>query len=749
MTVSSAIETEQGCPSGLSPSTSGSSAAEERIDPSPFVRWRRDIATLELAVFGARCAGCIRKIESAMTGIEGVADARLNLSTGRLTIGWRDNVVDPRDLIAALESAGYRAAPYDPATAQEADDKDGKTLLRALAVAGFAAANIMLLSVAVWAGGDEMGEGVRTLMHWVSAVIATPAALYAGRPFFSSAWRALKARNANMDVPISLAVFLTLGLSGYEVARGGEHAYFDAAVMLLFFLLIGRYLDHRLRWRARSAARDLIALQSTTARVLRQGDIVEAVSSKNVAPGDRVLLSPGDRAPVDGVVEEGASYVDVSIVTGESAPERLRKDDRIHAGTLNQTDRLVMRATAARDDSLIAELVRLIEAGEQSKSRYIKLADRAASLYVPIVHSVAAMTFFASLFLGGAGVHLALTNAVAVLIITCPCALGLAAPAVQIVATGALFRRGVLVKSGDALERLAKADAFAFDKTGTLTLGKATLANADEVGRADLQAAAALARVSRHPLSRAVVDAAGPGAVSPSATEEPGRGVAGEVDGVSARFGSADWCGAPVSTDTALEAWFRRDGETPVRFRFEDPLRADADATLTQLHGEGSDVEILSGDRPEVVAAIARRLNVKQWRARMTPAEKSAHLEARAKDGACVAMVGDGLNDAPSLAAAYVSLSPGSAADASQAAADFVYQGDGLEPILSARAVSKSARRRILENYGFAVLYNMCAVPLAAFGFLTPLIAAIAMSGSSLVVTLNALRTSAVLKGKQ
>ncbi|MEZ5897288.1 MAG: heavy metal translocating P-type ATPase [Parvularculaceae bacterium] len=736
---------ELGCPSGLEPAANAGV-----IDPAPFVRRRGGVSYLELAVFGAKCAGCISKIEGGLKAMPGVETARLNLSTGRLSVTWRKMDAPPRAIVEKVVGLGYRAAPFDPEAMEKDADTEGAMLLRCLAVAGFAAANIMLLSVSVWAGHDgEMGPATRAMMHWISAMIAIPAAIYAGRPFFRSAWRALKGGHANMDVPISLAVILALSLSIYESLHGGEHAYFDAAVMLLFFLLIGRFLDHRLRMRARAAARDLLALQAKTATRLSADGAAQAVAARDLRPGDLVLLSPGDRAPVDGDLVEGSSDVDVSLVTGESKPVRQGAGEAIHAGVLNLSSRLVMRATKTVDDSLIADLARLVEAGEQAKSRYVQLADKAASLYVPVVHTLALATFLVWEFWVGAGLRVAVMNAVAVLIITCPCALGLAAPAVQVVATGRLFRAGVLVKTGDALERLAEASTMVFDKTGTLTHGRQAISNLAEIPADALQHAAMLARASRHPLSRAITAAAGPGRLGADVHEVSGEGVEGMIDGARARLGQAGWVGVDGAfAGDETEVWFRRNGDAPVRFTFDDELRADARETLGDLKRRGLNVLMLSGDQERPAARVAAALGGVDYVSRQTPRDKIERLNAMRVSGERVAMVGDGLNDAPSLAAAHASLSPGSAADASQAAADFVYQGENLRPIVEAVDVARKAKRRMLENFGFAALYNMFAVPLAAFGMVTPLIAALAMSGSSIVVTLNALRLAGAKAGK-
>jgi len=736
-----------GCPSGLSPPHDEASVKDLRA----FVR--QDQAgreAIELIVEGAKCAACIRKIEGGLLAVPGVDEARLNLSTGRLRVAWGRGLLDPSRIGDTIAGLGYRAAPFDPELAQRQVDTEGRFLLRCLAVAGFAAMNIMMFSAPIWFG-DDMGDGTRTALHWISALIAIPCALYAAQPFFRSAWGALKARRANMDVPISLAVVLTLSTSIAETLQQGEHAYFDGITMLLFFLLIGRYLDHRLRERARTAARELLALQAVTATRLADGDVLETVSARQIEVGDRLLLAVGDRTPCDGVIESGVSELDCSMLTGETLPVAARPGDAILAGTINLTRRLTIRAKARADDSAVAELARLVEVGEQGRTQFARLADRAAALYVPVVHTLALLTFLGWLVGPAAlrtlgfeaadvGVRVALMNAVAVLIITCPCALGLAVPAVQVVATGRLFKRGVLVRSGDALERLAQVDTVVFDKTGTLTRGKPRLSSAGDV--AALVSAASLARVSRHPLSRALVEAAGPGAASADAVETPGAGIEGTIDGRKARLGRRSYVAPSVDAtdDGALELWFAIGNDAPIRFTFVDALRPDAIETVGALRARGLDVQMLSGDRQSAVEIAAQSVGIEDWRSGATPAQKTARVQALRALGKRVLMIGDGLNDAAALAAAHASASPGTAVEASQAAADIVFQGEQLMAVVEAIDVAKAARARSLENLRFSALYNLIAAPAAAAGLLTPLIAAVAMSGSSLVVTLNALR---------
>ncbi len=737
-----------GCPSGRT--SKGLDDGPAR-DVAAFVQHDQSGADrLELMVEGARCAGCIKKIESAMLALPGVRDARLNLSTQRLRVDWTPGALEAQAIADTLRRLGYAARAFDPQMAQRSIDGQGRFLLRCLAVAGFGAMNTMMFSAPIWFG-DDMSGSTRTLLHWLSAVVAIPCALYAAQPFFRSAFNALKARRANMDVPISLAVVLTLSMSIAETMQDGAHAYFDGITMLLFFLLIGRYLDHSLRERARTAARELLALQAVTASRIDAAGVLETIAARDIEIGDRLLLAAGDRAPCDGVIAAGVSEFDCSMLTGESLPVAARAGDAVLAGAVNLTKPITLVARARAEHSAVAELARLIEVGEQGRGRFVRLADKAASLYVPLVHSLAALTFLGwlvgpallrlvGLEAGDVGLRAALQNAVSVLIITCPCALGLAVPTVQVVATGKLFKRGVLVRSGDALERLASVDTIVFDKTGTLTLGRPRLVSQPPTEA--LQAAACLARASRHPLSRALVEAAGPGAAYANVVETPGEGVEATIDGARARLGKRMFA-APDADDAGdgmPELWFAADGRTPVRFVFEDALRADAAATVAALKARGYEIEMLSGDRVAAVSSAAAQFGIASWRAAITPAEKTAHIQKLRAAGRRPLMVGDGLNDAAALAAAHASASPGVAVEASQAAADIVLQGERLMAVVDALDVAKASRARAMENLGFSAIYNLVAAPLAALGFLTPLIAACAMSGSSLIVTLNALR---------
>jgi Cu2+-exporting ATPase len=710
-------------------------------DLSAFLRREGGEMRLDLLVPGARCAACLGKIERGLAELPGVAAARLNLTSHKLAVTFRPGAADAGQVLRALDRLGYQAQPYDPGKAKAEHDREGRRLILAMAVAGFGAMNTMMFSVPLWAGicGQELGPATRTLMMWLSGAVATPCALFAGTPFFQSAWRSLRVGRANMDVPISLGVLLTLGLSVSETILRGRDAYFDAAVSLLFLLLIGRWLDHQLRARARSAAEDLLALQSAPATVVHAQGHAASVPVGEVRPGDLLLLRPGDRVPVDAVVEAGASSLDLSVLTGETRPEAVGVGQAVRAGALNLDGVLRLRAAAAAEDSALAGVARLVEAGAQSRSRYVRLADKAAAVYVPVVHTLALATFA-----GGGGLGLgpreALVRAVAVLIITCPCALGLAVPAVQITASARLFRHGVLVKSGAALERLAEVDHVVFDKTGVLTEGRPRLLDADP---AALALAAPLARASSHPLARALVREAGEGPVAQDAHEAPGEGVEAVVDGRIARLGRAGFVGAKARPRGETEIWFGFDGGEAWRFAFSDRLRPDAAAVVAALKARGLGVEIISGDLDAPVAEIARVLGIARWRAGVWPAEKAQALAELKAAGRKVLMVGDGLNDTAALAGAHCAMAPGAALDAAQNAADLVFSGEGLSAVVDAYDVARSARLHALENFGLSALYNLVAAPAAMLGVINPFVAAIAMSGSSLVVTLNALRTGA------
>jgi len=700
---------------------------------------------VDLIVPGVHCGACIALLEKELPKTAGVDHARVNLSTRRVSV-----VFDARDhaetVLTALgekfNALGYPA--HLPGGADDSGDPVFRELLKALAVAGFASMNVMLLSVSVWSGAEA---ATRDLFHWISALIAAPALIYSGRVFFVSAWGALKHGRANMDVPISLGVILAYGISLFETITHGEHAYFDASVTLLFFLLAGRSLDHMMREKARSAVRNLVRLSPRGAMMIKDDGAREYLALDEIEPGMRLAIAPGDRIPVDGRVVSGRSDMDFAVVNGESAPQLVEAGSLTPAGTLNLTGALVLEATRSAQNSFLAEMVSMMEAAESGRAGYRRIADRASAIYAPAVHLLAFGTFVGWMMVSGDW-RMAMLTAVAVLIITCPCALGLAVPVVQVIAAGRLFENGIMVKDGSAMERMAQADHVVFDKTGTLTQGRPELINFGSVAPDHLAVAARIARASRHPLSRALAVMDQPDKDLPGfeIVEIPGDGVeATSTDGTVYRLGRSAFAleGNTDGDDRAADASqviLSRNGQFLDVFLFSDQLRRGAAHAVARLGELGVDAEILSGDREAPVRGLAGKLGVANYVAGVRPRGKVDRVQALAAAGGKPLMVGDGLNDAPALSAAHVSMAPASAADVGRMAADFVFLHDSLEAVPLAIAVSRKAGQLIRQNFALAVIYNCVAVPIAVLGHASPLVAALAMSSSSVLVVLNSLR---------
>lgn len=686
----------------------------------------------DLSVPTVHCGGCIRTIERELARLPGVEHARVNLSTKRVTVRWHANGRVPA-LLETLKRAGFDAHLFDGESSRS--DPVLSELIKAVAVSGFAASNIMLLSVSVWSGADAQS---RDLFHLLSAFIAFPALVYSGRIFFRSAWRSLRHGRTNMDVPISIGVLLAFSLSLYETAARGQHAYFDAAISLLFFLLIGRTLDHMMRERARSAVTGLARLAARVARLVDDDDDGHTfIPVDEVRPGMLLLVATGDRVPVDATVRAGASDIDVSIVSGESAAQSVKVGSVVRAGSLNLTGPLTVVADASPRDSFLAEMVRLMEAAEQGRSRYRQIADRAAAMYAPVVHLTALITFVGWMFATG-DLHHAVTVAIAVLIITCPCALGLAVPMVHVVASKRLFEAGVMVKDGGALERLAEIDAVLFDKTGTLTANDPWPVIRFGNPQA-LSIAATLASHSSHPHSRSIAQTIRSHDILSleGIVEHPGLGIEACLGADRVRLGRPSW--ASHEHVPGASVVLSRAGQAIAAFEFSDRVRSGAKEAVTALKAEGLDVAIVSGDSSAPVRHMARLLGIAAA-AELLPSDKVSRIADLSGAGRKVLMVGDGLNDAAALVAAHASMAPSSAADIGRQAADVVFLREDLAAVPLTVRVARRANRLVHENLMLAVIYNVIAVPIAVAGYVTPLVAAIAMSGSSILVVLNALR---------
>ena len=699
--------------------------------------------TVTLSAPTIRCGGCVAAIERALVSRPDVDRARANLTLRRISVTPSPAAADLSGILAALDRIGHPATPIDAADLfVEAGDRTGQALLRAVAVAGFGAMNVMLLSVAVWSGATG---ATRDSFHLISGLIAVPIVAYAGRFFFVSAWRALRRGGVNMDVPIALAIALATTLSLYETARGGDQVFFDAAVTLTFFLLIGRWLDHRMRDRARSAMTGLARLAVREAVEVAPSGATRAVTVDAIVAGMVLRIAPGERIPVDVRILAGASDLDRSLVTGESRPVSVGAGCEVEAGALNLTGPVDAVALRPVSDSFLAQMMAMLATAEEGRGRYVRIADRAARLYAPLIHLLALATFIGWMAVTGDW-QVAAFVAISVLIVTCPCALALAVPVAHVVAAGRLMADGILMKDGSALERLAHIDRVAWDKTGTLTTGEPTIRAWPDLDAASRRAVTSLAARSAHPAARAiarrlVAPAMMSADVPMDVVERPGFGVEGVIAGQRARLGRAVWVGE-IAADMATGDGpaFAFDGGAMLRFALDEDLRdgaADAVATLAGMNLAG---EILSGDAAPAVERVRRLLGLGGAQSGMKPADKIARLDDLRAQGIRVLMVGDGLNDTAALAAAHVSMAPATASDAGRAAADLVFLRDDLRAVPQAVGLARRTGRIVRQNFGLAILYNSIAVPLAVAGLVTPLIAAIAMSASSVAVVANSLR---------
>ena len=672
-----------------------------------------------LSVPGIRCAGCIRKIEDTLTALPGVSAARVNLTQKRVTVTTR---LARELLIEALGKAGFKAEELDRDRLPEAD-REGSALLFRLGLAGFAMMNVMLLSVAVWSGAEA---ATRDLFHLISAAIAVPVVAISGQPFFRSALGALSKLRLNMDVPISLAILLATVMSVYEALSGGEHAYFDAALSLTFFLLVGRYLDHRARGMARSAAAELSALEVHRCK-RRIGRSVEEVAVAELAIGDTVLVPSGQRFPVDGVVQ-AATLTDRAFLTGESDPVPVAAGAPVRAGEINIGAPVELVATAVGADTTLRRIAALVDRAENARTRYTMLADRAAAIYAPGVHLLALFTFVGWLAASG-DLRTSLNVAIAVLIITCPCALGLAVPAVSTAAISRLYGLGFLVTSGSALERLAEIDTVVFDKTGTLT--EPGIADLPQFTTEEAAIGRALASHSNHPIAKALARALAAGQAAPltDIVEVPG-------EGVRARDGT----GRPVALGRSGTGLALTIGSDRWPLTVREQIRHDAPETVADLEDRGLFLHLLTGDTRTKAEAAGRALGITSVWAGVLPEDKQGVIGDLQADGSRVLMVGDGLNDTASLASAHAAIAPASALDATRQAADGILLADRLAIIPAALDTAKKSVRLSKQNFAIAAAYNAIAIPIAVAGLATPLLAALAMSASSITVLLNALR---------
>ncbi len=711
-----------------------------------------EVKEAALILEGITCAACVWLNERHVGALDGVLNFSVNYSTHRARVRWDDRRIHLSDILKAITAIGYVAHPYDPGRQDQLFRKERGIALRRLAVSALMAMQVMMLAVAMYAGdASGMSPEIRGFLRWVSLLLTLPVVLYSARSFFEGAWRDLKRRRVGMDVPVALAIVGAFSVSAWATIRGHGDVYFDSVDMFVFFMLTSRYLEMNARHKAGRAVEELVKLLPVTAIRLDADGKQRAVPVAELASGDRVLVKPGETLPADGLIEEGESAVDESLLSGESLPLPRKPGEHVIGGSVNVDGPLVVRVEKVGEDTAISAIVRLLDRAQAEKPSLASMADRVAGWFVLGLLSLAGLT---ALWWAWYEPARAFVVTLSVLVVSCPCALSLATPAAVTAATGRLLRNGVLVTRGHALETLAKVDRVLFDKTGTLTLGRLGVTRVeilrDDLDRESvLDLAAALEARSEHPVARALVDAAAEPTrfAAREARNLPGRGVEGCIDGRRLRLGRPDFVAeasgqaSPVLDEEASTAIALGDDQGLLAIVYlADRLRDDAADTVAALRALGVEVEILSGDREAPVAATAQALGDVPWHADATPERKLERVRELQRGGQRVAMIGDGINDAPVLAGADVSLAVGSGTHVAQASADMVLMSTRLTMLAEAITTARRTSSVIKQNLIWALVYNVVAIPVAASGIVAPWMAALGMSFSSLIVVMNALR---------
>ncbi|WP_323732662.1 heavy metal translocating P-type ATPase [Candidatus Bandiella euplotis] len=695
-----------------------------------------------LLVDGIFCGSCVWLIENALNSIPYIKAARITVSTNRLEILWdgsKELVTEMANLVARL---GYQVSPFNLELVNDQEVQKEKDMLKAIAVAGFATAQIMALALAVWIGNynHSMGEYLRCFLHIVSGIIAIPTILYASRTFIQSALNGIKQRRMNIDIPISIGIITTLLISVQETLRMSNYAYYDAAASLTFLLLVGRYLDLKAKNKARAGIRAIMFQQPNIAYVVREGNIV-CIAANAVKEDDIVLVKPGEKFPVDGTITEGESEVDNSLISGETSPIHVRRGSYVYAGTINLNRSIKLKVEKTGDQTTVAEILRLIENIEKSKSKFVNIADKISQYFTPTIISLAILTFCIWFFQYHDNFFNSTLHAVSLLIITCPCAIGIAVPMVQIVSFSKLIKQGIFLKTSDALERFNQVNTIVFDKTGTLTAGAPTLLNFDDFSNEARRIVASMAAKSNHILCKAITDKFDEDIFDLEVTEVKGEGLYAKSGNDEFWLGKKSWCKIEdqgQNKDSYLEIWYRKNQEEPRRLIFKDELRKEVKKVIEALK-ERYDVILLSGDRNFNVTQTANVLGIKQFWGEKNFQDKHAFIAKLTSEGRKVLMVGDGLNDALALKTAFASISPKTSIAISQNATDALYNGN-LNSISTILKVARSSIIRIKQNFVLSVIYNCLAIPIAMMGMANPIIAAIFMSLSSITVIFNSLR---------
>jgi Cu2+-exporting ATPase len=713
---------------------------DNKLDYIAHVQKEGSLKRINLIVEGIHCGSCVWLIENTLKKQPNVLNARVNMSTKRLVLEWEGKAEKIIEAVSTIEKIGYKLIPFTPDASLLTAQKYEYHLLRCMFISGAAWMGIMMITLGIWASdANEMGVYLRSILHWIVAIIAVPAVIFSAEPFFKSALKALRAGHTNMDVPISIATITATLISIYETTIADQFTYFDAATNLVFFLLIGRYLDFKMRNKARQYAQNLILTQAKSVTIA-SGKTLRLVDIKKVRPGDIAFIAVGERIPIDGQIIEGVTQVDNSLITGETMPIDLKVGEFVNAGTINLTNPIKVKVLKVAENTVLGEIIKLMETAEQAKAKYVQLADKIASFYTPIVLTISLVTFAYWAYFGN--LTQGLINAISVLIITCPCALGLAVPVVQVIASSKLMAQGILLKTGNALEKLSGIDTVVFDKTGTLTIGKPQLLNQNDFTKKELEVISAMAAKSKHPLSQAIVATVGQSDISLKVTEEEGMGLKAKYKGAEIRLGNRKWCEVKNQVrDQYTEVWFKSGNNKEKRLIFLDKLKEDATKVVAWAKSKKFACWILSGDKALIVSKIARECGIENYKSEVTPKDKYKFIDELTRQGKKVLMVGDGLNDSAALKAAYVSMSPSSGLDITQNAADIVFHSK-LKPVVTSYDTAVFAQTLVKQNFFLSFAYNAVTIPIAMAGFVTPVLAAIVMSLSSIMVVVNSMRLS-------
>lgn len=719
----------------------------EKLQVSFVHQHEGDEREASLILEGITCAACVWLNERHVKSLDGVLDFHVNYSTHRAQLTWDNSRIHLSDVLKAITAIGYHAHPFDPSKQEELHKKERSKMIRRVGVAGVGMMQVMMLAVAMYLGGHEgMDENIRKLLRWASLVITIPVIMYAAKPFFVSAWRDLKRKKLGMDVPVSLAIAAAFLASAWATVRGSGEVYFDSVTMFTFFLLSGRFLEMSARHKAGRVADELVKLMPATARRLETNGI-DVIPASELVVGDQVLVKPGETIPADGRVREGTSHVDESLLTGESLPLRREPGDSVIGGSVNRDSPLTVLVEKIGSDTVLAAISRLLERAHAEKPAIAELANRVAGWFVLALLIVATAVY---LYWFPSGAEKAFWITLSVLVVTCPCALSLATPVAVTAATGALTKLGVLTTRGHALETLAATTDIIFDKTGTLTQGELAVSSVqllvDRSEKEILAIASALEAFSEHPIAQAIhrKDA---DLEATNVESVPGMGVEGTVAGQRYRLGNSAYIQtwhpdtkSPQENKKGTQILLADKNTVLASIELGDSLRSESMEMIRKLDGVGINVHLLSGDNPGAVKAVADELNIQHSKGSQLPGDKLAYVKHLQGQGKTVAMVGDGINDAPVLAAAQVSIAMGAGAQLAQASADMVLLSNDLNHLPQAINKARHTLKIIRQNITWAITYNLIALPLAAMGFIAPWMAAIGMSFSSLLVVLNALR---------